>query len=149
MKILAAQRMVAEKQYYDFQHELNHMLKEKDLGNRFVYSYLPTRKGPVVVHTKMAQELFNNSRRSVTHIHWLVANKDNMQGSGREAMEILCKLADKWGEWLELYPMPISGGPFMATEDQLIRFYKSFGFVEKMNKQKEIYMVRKTKKVKQ
>jgi GNAT superfamily N-acetyltransferase len=56
-----------------------------------------------------------------------VENKDNLRlGIGSYVLKVITRLADNLGITLTLYAVPQGGS--QMDKDQLIKFYKSFGF---------------------
>lgn len=62
-------------------------------------------------------------------------------------MEIVCKEADTYGVALELYALPMGGAGYKPSEEQLVRFYQSFGFKVKGKSDGVPWMLRLPKKV--
>jgi hypothetical protein len=49
-------------------------------------------------------------------------------GNATKVMQIICKIADKYGVTVALDPLPYGKDPNKLNYDQLVQFYKKFGF---------------------
>lgn len=105
-----------------FIHELeqNHMwVQELDPG--FFWHYVETAKGQATVN-------INRMGPDKIELFWLIATK---RGAGRGAMEVICELADQFGVTIKLDAIPLNGEKNIVNLEQLVRFYKGFGFIQK------------------
>jgi len=50
------------------------------------------------------------------------------KGHATEVMKMLCKIADKYNVTMALDPLPYSKDPNRLNQQQLVQFYKKFGF---------------------
>jgi len=123
----------ANKVVSNFRKELNtDHIKTQDLGNNYVWNYIETPKGKSTATVKDAYPL---SAVPTAEIFWLLAAD---RGAGREALKLICDLADKHGVYLQGEAIPLEGKQgnekFRLTLEQLLKFYTSFGFEIKPNK---------------
>jgi hypothetical protein len=125
--------------------ETNH-IKSEDLGNHSFWRYVETPKGKSTVSVK---NVYPISTLPAVEVFWLIAAD---RGAGREAMQLICDLADKHGVYLELDAIPLKtdqqGKEFKLTREQLVKFYQSFGFKIKEYRDKHPRMIRKPIKTK-
>jgi hypothetical protein len=100
--------------------EQNH-IKVKQITANSTWSYMATPKGNATV---VIQEV--GGKPDHAELFWLVAVQ---RGAGRAALDTICDLADKHGITLELDAIPLKNEQDFKPElNQLVRFYKSFGF---------------------
>jgi hypothetical protein len=119
------------------------LIKTEQLNANTYYHYLPTPKG----NATLTIESGNYLDPPRVMLFWLLAEK---RGAGRAALEIICKLADKHQAPLGLEAIPLSsvqkndstGKDLRLTQEQLEKFYKSFGFKEIGKKDKYAIMLR-------
>jgi GNAT superfamily N-acetyltransferase len=123
-------------------------VKHKEVTPNSTWDYVDTDKGQAGLNLKDTYDTTANS----VEIHWLTAQE---RGSGRAALEHLCKIADKYGVRLMLWAVPLAGQGankgFSMKQKKLERWYEEFGFKVKRRdqrtRQKFAWMVRNPKKV--
>jgi hypothetical protein len=97
--------------------EQNYMW-DKYLQPNVTWTYLETPAGKCVVN-------IDERGSNLINLHWLIAQQ---QGAGRAALTIITSLADKYGVTIMLDAVPMKSVGFKPTIEQLVRFYKGFGF---------------------
>lgn len=114
----------ADERVSAFKQELQPYLRTQQISPGVDYQYIQTPKGKA---TLLIRDVY--SFEGAVEIFWLLAADP---GAGRAAMEILCDLADRHGVILQGTAIPLenaqNGKPFQLSLDQLLRFYRSFGF---------------------
>lgn len=152
MRLYAALRLKAAKSEEDvwedrtaFLKTLRGMIHTEDLGNNFQNSYLPTDKGDVTF--AFYTSLKEYPTKPGIHIHWLSVNNGAERGAGRRALQSVCEIADRYQQYLELYPVPLRGGTgFEPDVNQLVRFYQSMGFTKGKKTKRGAVMLRPPRK---
>ena len=128
----------------DFLDGMSKHITSTQVNKNTTWEHIKTPYGDCTVDIK-SSEIYRGPVPCV-HLYWLVAKA---QGAGRYSLNLVCGEADKAGVAIELYALPLGGGAYKPTSEQLIRFYRSFGFVVKgKDKEGVPWMLRLPKKAK-
>ena len=88
----------------------------------FIQDFTDSHKGLATL------QLYGDYEGEVAVCFFSVPENSRREGHGSVAFRLLTKLADKHGVTLFLEVSPYADGPGL-DKDQLIRFYRGFGFV--------------------